>query len=229
MIEPDRVLEKELLSLAAQHVSGPVYLAGVDEVGRGALAGPASVGIVLVSKTTSDQFPAGLRDSKLMSAAAREAIVDDVVTWADAAAVGHGQPEAVNEFGIIGALRLAAADALAQLADYPIAGVLLDGSHDWWTSHELPLGPQLPALPVHVQTKADATCAVVAAASVLAKVARDRRMVELAGHYPGYDWEHNKGYSSPRHIEGLQTLGASPQHRTSWKLPGLTNGTEGRA
>ncbi|NLW13200.1 MAG: ribonuclease HII [Trueperella sp.] len=224
MIAPDRVLERELLALLDAQCDGLVYLAGVDEVGRGALAGPASVGIALVSVTTTDEFPVGLRDSKLMSPLARMKAVAGVCEWVDAAAVGHAGPEAVNEWGVIGALRIAAANALAQLEGYKIGGVLLDGVHDWWTTDGLPLGPQLPPYPVRTEVKGDARCAVVAAASVLAKVARDELMIELAKDYPGYDWERNKGYSSARHIEGLTTLGVSAQHRTSWKLPGIEQG-----
>lgn len=224
MIEPDRTLERELLASLNEHSEGPVYLAGVDEVGRGALAGPASVGIALVSLTTADEFPAGLRDSKLMSPLARTNAVAAVSQWVDAAAVGHAGPAAVNEWGVIGALRIAAANALASLEGYTIGGVLLDGVHDWWTTDGLPIGPQLPLYPVRTEVKGDAKCAVVAAASVLAKVARDELMIELAKDYPGYDWERNKGYSSASHIEGLRTLGTSAQHRTSWKLPGIEQG-----
>ncbi len=224
MIEPDRTLECELLASLAENAESPVYLAGVDEVGRGALAGPVSVGIALVSSSTSDEFPGGLRDSKLMTPAARMKIVDTVTEWVDAVAVGHAGPEVVDEWGVIGALRIAAQNALAQLKDYPIAGVLLDGVHNWWTTDGLPLGPQLPPYPVRTEVKGDATCAVVAAASVAAKVARDELMVDLAKDYPGYDWQRNKGYSSARHIEGLKKLGASAQHRTSWKLPGIDPG-----
>ncbi|AWA42900.1 ribonuclease HII [Trueperella pyogenes] len=219
MIVPDRDVELALLrelSAGGEHV----YLAGVDEVGRGALAGPASVGVALVSLGTPDEFPVGLRDSKLMTPAARTRAVADVLSWVDAAAVGHADADAVNTWGIIGALRLAAADALSKI-DLPIGGVLLDGVHDWWTTDGLPLGPQLPPYSVHMEVKGDARCAVVAAASVLAKVARDELMIELARENPGYDWEHNKGYASPKHISGLRELGASAHHRTSWKLPGL--------
>ncbi|MDP9832122.1 MULTISPECIES: ribonuclease HII [Trueperella] len=221
MIVPDRQVELSVLrELAAR---GGRYLAGVDEVGRGALAGPATVGIAVVSLDTPGDFPAGLRDSKLMTPAARTRVVGQVRRWADAVAVGHAGADVVNRWGIIGALRYAAAEALSQL-DLPIAGVLLDGSHDWWTPSELPIGPQLPAYPVHMEVKGDARCAVVAAASVVAKVERDELMRRLGAQYPGYDWERNKGYSSPSHITGLRELGASVHHRTSWKLPGLESG-----
>ncbi|MDP9806934.1 ribonuclease HII [Trueperella bonasi] len=219
MIIPSRTLERELL--ASFECDEPVYLAGVDEVGRGALAGPVSVGIALISATTSDGFPPGLRDSKLMSPNARTTAIEALTRWVDAAAVGHAGPDVVDQWGVIGALRVAAANALNQLGDYAIGGILLDGVHDWWTSEGLPLGPVLPPYRVRTERKADATSAVVAAASVFAKVARDELMVDLARDYPGYDWERNKGYSSAAHIEGLKTLGASEHHRRSWKLPGI--------
>ncbi|MFY9263445.1 MAG: ribonuclease HII [Actinomycetaceae bacterium] len=221
MITPDRVIEKELLSGFSDD-GEPIYLAGVDEVGRGALAGPASVGIALVSVNTTDDFPVGLRDSKLMSAPAREAMVTPVRSWVAASAVGHSLVDEVNEFGIMGALRAAAARALAQLDGYRIGGILLDGSHNWWASDGLfEVGPRLPQIPVRTEVKGDARCAVVAAASVLAKVERDALMIDLAQKYPGYDWEKNKGYAAKAHIAGLARLGATPVHRTSWNLPGL--------
>lgn len=226
MLLPTREIETQML--AALPRGGQVYLAGVDEVGRGALAGPASVGIALVGVATTDAFPAGLRDSKLLSAAAREALVEPVRAWTAASAVGHSTVAEINEFGIIGALRAAAARALAQLGDVTIGAVLLDGSHDWWTTDGLfALGPTLPEYPVRMQVKGDATCAVVAAASVLAKVERDALMVEAAGRYPGYDWDSNKGYASAAHIAGLRTRGATDYHRTAWKLPGLQTAKEG--
>ena len=117
------------------------------------------------------------------------------------------------------ALRRAAAAGLAQLAarGHTPDAVLLDGRHDWWAGDSI-----LPQVPVRMQVKGDASCAVVAAASVAAKVERDRLMVDLQAQYPGYDWASNKGYSSARHIEGLRALGPSPLHRTSWHLPGIS-------
>ncbi|SPT75070.1 Ribonuclease HII [Arcanobacterium haemolyticum] len=218
VISPDRTVERELL---AQLPAG-TYLAGVDEVGRGSIAGPASVGIALVNADTVDEFPAGLRDSKMISAHVRESLVEPVHEWVSAYAVGHASPQDVNEAGILGALRIAAARALEQLDGFEIAGVLLDGSHDWWSSDGLfDAGATLPALPVRMEVKGDARCAVVAAASVLAKVERDRIMVESAEAFPGYGFERNKGYASAEHIHGLETLGASAFHRTAWKLPGI--------
>ena len=111
--------------------SGHALVAGVDEVGRGALAGPVSVGVVVVDATTRSA-PPGLRDSKLLTPAAREELVPKLRRWAPAHAVGHAEPEEIDALGIIAALRLAGQRALAALGCAPSA-VLLDGSHDWLT------------------------------------------------------------------------------------------------
>ncbi|WP_216378869.1 ribonuclease HII [Arcanobacterium phocae] len=220
MLHPDRVVEKELLKT----LKPGAFLAGVDEVGRGAIAGPASVGIALVNLQTKDDFPENLRDSKLLSPRARENLIEPVSSWVSARAVGHANAYDVNEFGIIGALRIAASHALAQLTQYDIGGILLDGSHDWWTSDGLfDAGCTLPALPVHMEVKGDARCAVVAAASVLAKVERDAIMVQAAQNFPEYGFERNKGYASAQHIAGLAEHGPCDFHRTAWKLPGVSS------
>jgi ribonuclease HII len=207
--------ERELLR------SGHALVAGVDEVGRGALAGPVSVGVVVVDAATRSA-PVGLRDSKLLSPAAREALVPRLRRWAPAWAVGHAEPEEIDALGILRALRLAGARALAQLPVRPGA-VLLDGNYDWLTRPEPPPFPPAPVdlLPaVSTQVKADLRCAAVAAASVLAKVARDALMVERAAAHPEYGWEENKGYSAPGHVGALSRLGPCAQHRLSWRLPG---------
>ncbi|MFN8077012.1 MAG: ribonuclease HII [Kineosporiaceae bacterium] len=213
--------------------SGHHLVAGMDEVGRGALAGPVSVGIVVVDLDTRTA-PAGVRDSKLLTPAARESLVPALARWGVARAVGHAGPDEIDACGILGALRLAANRALQALAVMP-ACLLLDGSHDWFTPPR-PAEPDLldlldavgpePSPPptgptVVTKVKADRSCAAVAAASVLAKVERDRMMVELARAHPGYGWEANKGYSAPDHVEALSRLGPCVQHRRSWSLPGV--------
>ena len=124
------------------------------------------------------------------------------------------------------ALRLAGRRALAELASRAVmpGGVLLDGSHDWLSAPDDLFGdedgPEDPfgiALPVHMQVKADLSCAVVAAASVIAKVARDRLMSEADD--PGYGWASNKGYGSAAHARAIGRLGVSDFHRRSWKMP----------
>jgi ribonuclease HII len=111
---------------------GHALVAGVDEVGRGALAGPVTVGVVAVHAQVRSA-PSGVRDSKLLTPAAREALVPKLRRWAPAYAVGHAEPDEVDRYGIIAALRLAGRRALATLPQMPTC-VLLDGSHDWLTA-----------------------------------------------------------------------------------------------
>ncbi|RYV51776.1 ribonuclease HII [Pengzhenrongella frigida] len=208
--------------------AGALVVVGMDEVGRGALAGPVSVGVVAVAATTRT-CPRGVADSKLLTAAARTALLPALSRWGLARAVGHASAAEIDAFGLIVALRLAGQRALAQVADLigPAAVVLLDGSHDWLSTPaqgELfapptVSGPETPSPVVHMLVKADRTCASVAAASVLAKCERDALMTELAARHPSYGWENNKGYGSPEHLAALRTHGASPLHRVSWRLP----------
>ncbi|QTE30550.1 ribonuclease HII [Pengzhenrongella sicca] len=210
---------------------GALVVAGMDEVGRGALAGPVSVGVVAVDARTR-ACPRGVADSKLLSPAARTALLPALSRWGLARAVGHASPAEIDAVGIIAALRLAGRRALATLtaAIGPIDAVLLDGSHDWLTlpaELDLLLGradavddARLELEPtVHVLIKADRTCASVAAASVLAKCERDALMTQLAPTFPAYGWAENKGYGSADHLAALRTHGVSEQHRRSWRLP----------
>ncbi len=212
---------------------GHLLVGGMDEVGRGALAGPVTVGVVVVDIAVRTA-PTGVRDSKLLTPAAREALVPRLRRWAPAHAVAHAEPDEIDAYGIITALRLAGRRALATLPVVPSC-VILDGSHDWLTPPATPptlfdldlLGrvaaPHLPlaAEPsVVTMVKADLRCAAVAAASVLAKVARDAIMVARATSHPQYGWEGNKGYSAPEHGQAIRTFGPCAQHRTSWSLPG---------
>src|SRR5436305_3420097 len=116
----------------------------MDEVGRGALAGPVTVGVVVVD-LESRTAPSGVRDSKLLAPAAREALVPRLRRWARAHAVGHAEPEEIDAYGIIAALRLAGRRALASLAAVPTC-VLLDGNHDWLTERPGPEPPEEQAL-----------------------------------------------------------------------------------
>lgn len=196
---------------------GHLLIAAVDEVGRGALAGPASVGVVLVDAGVRTA-PSGVRDSKLLTPAAREALVPRIRRWAPAHAVGHAGPDEVDAVGILGALRLAAHRAIAQLPQRPDL-VLLDGNHDYLTDPMAQGLLERPALPVRTMIKADMICSSVAAASVLAKVERDAMMVALHDEHPEYGWAMNKGYSAPDHMAALVELGATVHHRRSWRLP----------
>jgi ribonuclease HII len=208
---------------------GAVLVAGMDEVGRGSLAGPVSVGVVVVDATTRSA-PRGVADSKLLTPAARTALLPALGRWGLARAVGHASAAEIDELGIIAALRLAGTRALSTVQDVvgPVDVVLLDGSHDWLTppAAELDLFAAVeevatPPMPrVRMRVKADRTCASVAAASVLAKCERDALMVELAPQHPAYRWDDNKGYASPDHLAALRELGPSVLHRRSWRLPG---------
>lgn len=189
---------------------------GIDEVGRGAVAGPVCVGVAVVSARTSEAIPEGLRDSKLIPAARRDSVAERAASWVDAWAIGASSPAEIDSIGIIGALRLAASRALATLPLVPAAAIL-DGTHNW-------LAPTLldeATLPEFAETvvtpKADAHCAVVAAASVLAKVERDAHMRALED--PGYGFATHKGYLTGAHRVAIERLGPGEQHRKSWRLP----------
>lgn len=214
MIVP--TLEAEL-GLAAELGSamrgGGGLVIGMDEVGRGAVAGPVAVGVVALDPAAVD-VPDGLRDSKLLTERRREALYPIVTTWGTARGVGLASSREVDELGIVGALGLAGARALVQLheAGVGIAAsvVLLDGAHDWLT-------PALRHAPmVRTRVKADRDCASVAGASVLAKVHRDRLMATSDIEHPGYGWARNKGYGAPEHLAAVRADGPSPLHRLTF-------------
>lgn len=219
---------------------GFTVLAGMDEVGRGALAGPVSVGVVLIDPTCRSA-PVGVRDSKLLPPSRRVALVAPVRRWALASAVGHASPQEIDEIGIMAALRLAGSRALADVEQATGAVpdlIILDGNHDWLTD---PLrvglfaaedsgepgdpgrgrGTPVAAPPVRTLIKADRSCSSVAAASILAKVERDQQMIDLAPSHPAYRWELNKGYAAPEHLAALARHGPCQEHRRSWQLPGV--------
>lgn len=205
--------------------SGLSALAGCDEVGRGALSGPATAAMVVVT-ADSRPAPVGVRDSKLLSPAARHALVPRIKRWAAAWGVGHASPAEIDEFGIVPALRLAAHRALASLDVMPDT-VLLDGNHDYLSYPDQTALLEPPRVlaavpPVVTMVKADLRCAAVAAASILAKTARDTLMLDLATQYPQYGWDQNKGYASSTHLDALRLHGPCDQHRRSWRLPELT-------
>ncbi len=197
----------------ALHQSGVRYVIGCDEVGRGALAGPVAVGACVVDPSVGEH-PVGLRDSKLLSEKRRESLAPLAEAWVLFAAVGLASNDEVDTLGLSAALGLAGRRALMQLhergASIRQSLVLLDGSFDW-------LNPALGS-PVRVTTrvKADRDCASVAAASVVAKVHRDRLMIEADAHLPGYGWASNKGYGSEAHLAAITELGPTDFHRRTW-------------
>ena len=194
--------------------SGHRWVAGIDEVGRGAWAGPLSVGVAVVAPASPP--PDGLADSKLLTEARREALFAPVAAWCRAWAVGHAEPGECDELGMTAALGVAAGRALAQLAGrsgvVPDA-IVVDGPADY-VSGAWPGGAPVP----HVRTVVggDKVCISVAAASVLAKVTRDRLMRELSPSFPAFDFDRNKGYPSPVHRRALAGMGLTSLHRRSW-------------
>ncbi len=205
--------------------SGARLLAGIDEVGRGALAGPVSVGIAVVDLQRQTLL-ADVRDSKLLKVADRERLVPLVRDWSVGSAVGHASANEIDELGIIAALRLAGNRAWFAVLAAGITPevVLLDGSHNWLSPDlqpslfdDAPAAPGCDA-PVHTLVKADMQCLSVAAASILAKVERDTMMGELHAQYPAYGWDENKGYGTAAHKDALRAAGPTPYHRVSWQL-----------
>ena len=207
---PDLLRERSLLA------AGATAVAGVDEVGRGALAGPVTVGIVVVTSAVGEP-PAGVDDSKALSRALRERLVPLIDGWCTDYALGSSSAAEVDQLGIVAALRLAFRRGYAALK-VPATHVLLDGKHNWIGGANL-LDQEAPDVQVTTVVKGDRSCASVAAASVLAKVDRDTRMRELALQYPGYGWESNVGYGAPVHLAALRSLGTTEHHRRSWRLP----------
>ena len=198
-----------------REASPGALLAAIDEVGRGALAGPVAVGVVVIGGDARPA-PRGVRDSKECDAPTRERLAPRVRAWALRSAVGMSSAAEIDAMGIVGALALAAARALNATGVRPDL-VLLDGSHDW-------MSRVTPGARVLTRVQADATCAAVAGASIIAKVARDSHMASLADSHPDYGWRANKGYAAPDHVAALKRRGPSPWHRVSWSLPGVSTG-----
>jgi ribonuclease HII len=194
---------------------GPVC--GVDEAGRGPWAGPVSAAAVILDPR---RVPKGLKDSKALSAKQREALEVEIKAQAVAYAVGFASVGEIAHLNILHATGLAMRRAVEALAVTP-AFALVDGNYRF----------PLPC-PVKTVVKGDALSCSIAAASILAKTARDRLMHELDGLYPGYGFAAHKGYHAAVHVEALRTLGPCPAHRMSWApvrlaLAGLEAGAEG--
>jgi len=210
VIEPTLTLERRLLK---EHA----LIIACDEVGRGALAGPVAVGAAVIDPARSrKRVPAGLRDSKLVPEARRPDVAARAAAFVQHSAVGWASADEIDEIGIIRALGLAAVRAIADLRAHGVvpeeALVILDGNHDYIT----PAGES--GLRVKPIIKADRDCASAAAASVLAKVARDAVMVGLHEDLPAYGWARNKGYASLDHREAIGVHGMSVHHRRSWAI-----------
>jgi ribonuclease HII len=210
--------------------SGAGVLAAVDEVGRGALAGPVSVGVVLLA-ADAKPAPFGVADSKLLTPQARQKLVPRIRRWALDSAVGHASAAEIDQIGIIAALRLAAERAVSQLSLLP-EWILLDGNYDYLTPPAnlelfgLPGPLSEPdrwrcSVPVRTLIKGDMRCSSIAAASVLAKTERDAMLISYAEQYPQYGFAENKAYASRQHLTALAEHGPCEIHRCSWNLPGL--------
>ena len=186
----------------AQMAQGYILIAGVDEVGRGPLAGPVTAAAVVLDPKC---IPEGLNDSKKLTKRARERLYAEIIKVADVS-IAHATIEEIDEINILRASHLAMMRALAGLRTAPDY-VLVDGNM-------LPRDLKLPAEAV---IKGDGRSISIAAASIVAKVCRDCVMMSLAQQHPGYGWETNMGYGSKSHMLALQKLGVTPHHRRSFK------------
>lgn len=196
MSGPDFSFETDLIA------KGLPRVAGVDEVGRGPLAGPVTAAAVVLDPT---RIPAGLNDSKKLTEKRREALLTDLVTCAEIS-VAHATVEEIDDINILHASHLAMERAIAGLSTPP-DHCLIDGNM-------IPRGLTIPATAV---IKGDARSVSISAASIAAKIARDTIMRDLAQHFSGYGWETNAGYPSKSHISALSSLGVTPHHRKSFK------------
>ena len=181
--------------------AGHEVVVGIDEVGRGAWAGPLTIGAAVLPR---DKRVYKVRDSKQLTEREREALFDRIASWCVAWGVGHASHEECDELGMSEAQRLAARRAIARLGLAP-ERVLVDGNWDFVGTGN-----------VTRIVRGDATCLSIAAASILAKVTRDRFMQAEAEHHPWWWFEHNKGYPCPRHKAVLRGMGPSSIHRRSW-------------
>lgn len=175
--------------------------AGVDEVGRGPLAGPVVAAAVILDPA---DIPAGLADSKLLAPARRQLLARAIRERALAWALGRAEPEEIDQLNILQASLLAMQRAVRALAPAP-GQVLVDGRHC-----------PVVSMPARAIVGGDASVACISAASILAKVSRDAEMQLLDGRYPGYGFAANKGYGTAEHRRALETLGACPVHRRSF-------------
>jgi ribonuclease HII len=194
---PTRYLEQEL------QAAGHEIVVGIDEVGRGAWAGPLMVGAAVLP---ADTRVLGVRDSKMLSEVERERLFDRVAGWCTTWAVGGASQEECDELGMAAAQKLATQRAIEGLSLRPDAAIV-DGKWDFVRPH---------VRHVEMKIKADAYCLSVAAASILAKVTRDRIMREMSSSFPHWHFDTNKGYPCPLHKTALLGYGASSIHRKTW-------------
>jgi ribonuclease HII len=192
---PDFALEADLIA------RGTPLVCGVDEVGRGPLAGPVTAAAVVLDPGC---IPEGLDDSKVLDRATRTRLAAALAECAQIAVV-HVSVAEIDRINIYHAAHLAMCRAVEALPRRPLHA-LIDGNR-------VPEGLVCDGTPV---VKGDGACLSIAAASIVAKAARDALMVELAQHHPGYGWETNAGYATQMHLSALRNLGPTPEHRRSF-------------
>ena len=203
-----KITEKELLRLAALSKIDRAYwdqpgviLAGMDEVGRGPLAGPVVVGCVVMPPEPLLPY---VNDSKKLSEKRREALYDQILATSLAHATAWIDPETIDEINILEATKRGFKEAFAKIG-VPVTDVLIDALR----------GLDIPARQ-HPLIHGDALTYSIGAASILAKVARDRYMIEQDALYPQYGFARNKGYGTAEHIAALKQYGPCPIHRRSF-------------
>jgi ribonuclease HII len=197
-----RELGRTAATFALEAAFGGRLIAGVDEVGRGPLAGPVTAAAVILDPA---RIPAGLADSKTLTATRRQALFEQLIELADVS-IAHASVDEIDSINILRASHLAMERAVAGLTSVP-AQVLVDGNL-------LPKGLIGRATAV---VKGDATSLSIAAASIVAKVTRDRLMVDLAQQFPQYGWDQNAGYPTKAHLLALQKYGVTSLHRRSFR------------
>lgn len=186
----------------AAYARGLLVVAGVDEVGRGPLAGPVTAAAVVLHR---DRIPKGMNDSKVLTAARRDALFAEIMDVAEVC-VAHATVAEIDAINILRASHLAMERALRGLARQ-VDHALIDGNM-------IPRGLFCDAQAI---IKGDGLCLSIAAASIVAKVTRDRIMVDLAQQHPGYGWDSNAGYPTKQHLDALLNLGVTPHHRRSFR------------
>ncbi|MFC9983369.1 ribonuclease HII [Microbacterium keratanolyticum] len=210
VVSPTLTLERRLLREYTTIIA-------LDEVGRGALAGPVAVGAALMDAAGARRrVPEGLRDSKLVTEKRRPDVAARAEAWVQGSGIGWSSAAEIDQVGIMRALGLAASRAILAVSasgvDLSTTLIILDGNHDYVSA----VHPE--RLTVRSIVKGDRDCASVSSASVIAKVARDTLMQELHAQHPAYQWDRNKGYASQEHRDAIRAGGLSPYHRASWAI-----------